>query len=244
MTSPNFENIDLWLFDYTEGNLSVYQKELLEQYILNHPELEIDLDMWNMSKVSISTDFVDTLELKKKRTSRFSYYATSFIGVLIILLISKSNDLRIYNNGLNKTKQASNLQHVKNNKVSTKLFSNSASPKLETPIKTSTSGASDILNNNKTKVLSSTINKDPIINDFNATSVLQLKSKMMDLALQRMPLQLTELLLQDNVSEALNTTSHTKNQKKNLSLNGLRLKTKTLFNKIDRALSKSIAFSN
>ena len=244
MTSPNFENIDLWLFDYTEGNLSVYQKELLEQYILNHPELEIDLDMWNMSKVSISTDFVDTLELKKKRTSRFSYYATSFIGVLIILLISKSHDLKIYNNGLNKTKQVSNLQHIKNNKVSTKLFSNSASPKLETPIKTSTSGASDILNNNKTKVLSSTINKDPVNNDFNATSVLQLKSKTMDLALQRMPLQLTKLLLQDNVSEALNTTSHTKNQKKNLSLNGLRLKTKTLFSKIDRALSKSIAFSN
>ena len=244
MTSPNFENIDLWLFDYTEGNLSVYQKELLEQYILNHPELEIDLDMWNMSKVSISTDFVDTLELKKKRTSRFSYYATSFIGVLIILLISKSHDLKIYNNGLNKTKQVSNLQHIKNNKISTKIFSNSASLKLETPIKTSTSGASDILNNNKTKVLSSTINKDPINNDFNATSVLQLKSKTMDLALQRMPLQLTELLLQDNVSEALNTTSHTKNQKKNLSLNGLRLKTKTLFSKIDRALSKSIAFSN
>lgn len=244
MTSPNFENIDLWLFDYTEGNLSVYQKELLEQYILNHPELEIDLDMWNMSKVSISTDFVDTLELKKKRTSRFSYYATSFIGVLIILLISKSHDLKIYNNGLNKIKQVSNLQHIKNNKISTKIFSNSASPKLETPIKTSTSGASDILNNNKTKVLSSTINKDPINNDFNATSVLQLKSKTMDLALQRMPLQLTELLLQDNVSEALNTTSHTKNQKKNLSLNGLRLKTKTLFSKIDRALSKSIAFSN
>ena len=244
MTSPNFENIDLWLFDYTEGNLSVYQKELLEQYILNHPELEIDLDMWNMSKVSISTDFVDTLELKKKRASRFSYYATSFIGVLIILLISKSHDLKIYNNGLNKTKQVSNLQHIKNNKISTKIFSNSASPKLETPIKTSTSGASDILNNNKTKVLSSTINKDPKNNDFNATSVLQLKSKTMDLALQRMPLQLTELLLQDNVSEALNTTSHTKNQKKNLSLNGLRLKTKILFNKIDRALSKSIAFSN
>ena len=122
MTSPNFENIDLWLFDYTEGNLSVYQKELLEQYILNHPELEIDLDMWNMSKVSISTDFVDTLELKKKRTSRFSYYATSFIGVLIILLISKSNDLNIYNNGLNKKIQASNLQHVKNNKVSTETL--------------------------------------------------------------------------------------------------------------------------
>lgn len=244
MTSPNFENIDLWLFDYTEGNLSVYQKELLEQYILNHPELEIDLDMWNMSKVSISTDFVDTLELKKKRTSRFSYYATSFIGVLIILLISKSNDLNIYNNGLNKKIQVSNLQHVKNNKISTEIFSNSASPKLETPIKTSTSGASDILNNNKTKILSSTINKDPKNSDFNSTSALQLKSKTMDLALQRMPLQLTELLLQDNVSEALNTTSHTKNQKKNLSLNGLRLKTKTLFNKIDRALSKSIAFSN
>ena len=96
----------------------MYQKELLEQYILNHPELEIDLDIWNMSKVSISTDFVDTLELKKKRTSRFSYYATSFIGVLIILLISKSHDLKIYNNGLNKTKQVSILQHINNNKIS------------------------------------------------------------------------------------------------------------------------------
>ena len=58
MTSPNFDNIDLWLFDYTEGNLSTYQKELLEQYILNHPELEVDLDMWNMSKATMSSDFV------------------------------------------------------------------------------------------------------------------------------------------------------------------------------------------
>ena len=70
MTSPNFENIDLWLFDYVEGNLSVYQKELLENYILNHPELEIDLDMWNMAKIPVVETLAHDLQIKKKREKK------------------------------------------------------------------------------------------------------------------------------------------------------------------------------
>ena len=244
MTSPNFENIDLWLFDYTEGNLSTYQKELLEQYILNHPELEVDLDMWNMSKATMSSDFVENIELKKKKTSRFSYYAISFTGALIILLISKSYDLNINTDNSNKSKQTSHLQFIKNKKISSKEFSSTSKVTTNTPRIFSKSSASAVLNNNNTAALSQTINLNSKNNDFNGKNVLEFKSKTVDLALQRLPLQLTEPLLKNDVLQEINITEHTKNQKRNNSLSGLRLKTKTFFNKIDRVFSKSIAFSN
>jgi hypothetical protein len=103
MTSPNFENIDLWLFDYIEGNLSVYQKELLENYIQNHPELEIDLDMWQMSKMPVSETLEHGVEIKKKKDHRYAYYLTSILGAAIILLISKSNE--VYTLGENSSKK-------------------------------------------------------------------------------------------------------------------------------------------
>lgn len=244
MTSPNFENIDLWLFDYTEGNLSTYQKELLEQYILNHPELEVDLDMWKMSKATMSSDFVENIELKKKKTSRILYYSISFTGALIILLISKSYDLNIYTNNLNKVKQTSHFQFIKNKNKSSKEFSSTSTTNTNTPRIFSKSTASTVSKNNNTAAQSQTINVNSKNNDINRKSVLEFKSKTIDLALQRLPLQLTELLLHNDVLQELNITEHTKNQKRNFSLSNLRLKTKTLFNKIDRVFSKSIAFSN
>jgi hypothetical protein len=51
---PTHENIDRWLFDYTEGNLSAEQEQQLESFLMDHPELEMDADAWNMAKVSVS----------------------------------------------------------------------------------------------------------------------------------------------------------------------------------------------
>ena len=51
MISPNRENIDRWLFDYTEGNLSADQEYMLENYLLNNPDLEVDLDAWQEAKL-------------------------------------------------------------------------------------------------------------------------------------------------------------------------------------------------
>ena len=59
MNNPNYENIDRWLFDYVEGNLSSNQESMLENFILNHPELEVDLDMWRMSNIKTSNAFVN-----------------------------------------------------------------------------------------------------------------------------------------------------------------------------------------
>ena len=139
MTSPNFENIDLWLFDYVEGNLSVYQKELLENYIRNHPELEIDLDMWNMSKMPVAETLDHGVQIKKKRENRYAYYTTSILGAVIILLIAKSNES--YNLYLNKSIQTSDLQINKSkNEVSKETYelntknANSATVKIESSI--------------------------------------------------------------------------------------------------------------
>lgn len=52
MSSLSFENIDRWLFEYTEGNLSPEQVDQLEHFLSMHPELQLELDAWKSSKVA------------------------------------------------------------------------------------------------------------------------------------------------------------------------------------------------
>ena len=116
MTSPNFENIDLWLFDYIEGNLSTYQKELLEGYLLNHPELEVDLDSWKMSTLPLSDNFVNDIHINKKKENRYAYYFTTFLGAAIILLIGQSDHLQFtINDTESKIYQSNNKQDFTDN---------------------------------------------------------------------------------------------------------------------------------
>jgi hypothetical protein len=51
MSNPSFDNIDKWLFEYTEGNLSSQQVDQLKQFLLHNPELEMDLDAWESARV-------------------------------------------------------------------------------------------------------------------------------------------------------------------------------------------------
>ncbi|GAB5419097.1 MAG: hypothetical protein Crog4KO_06050 [Crocinitomicaceae bacterium] len=51
MSKPSFSNIDLWLFEYAEGNLTDSQVAQLELFILQHPELDVDRDMWEMTQL-------------------------------------------------------------------------------------------------------------------------------------------------------------------------------------------------
>ncbi len=51
MSNPSFENIDQWLFEYTEGNLSPNQVTQLERFLLNNPEFDADMDAWQSAKV-------------------------------------------------------------------------------------------------------------------------------------------------------------------------------------------------
>lgn len=51
MSNPSFSNIDRWLFELMEGNLSPEQIAQLEAFLLKHPELDLDRDMWELSKI-------------------------------------------------------------------------------------------------------------------------------------------------------------------------------------------------
>ncbi len=87
MITPNKENIDHWLFDWKEGNLSPKQEYMLEDFLLLHPELELDADSWDQAQVSsIShTDFnPSTLYKRKKRFAAYYWYS----GALALLVIT------------------------------------------------------------------------------------------------------------------------------------------------------------
>lgn len=52
MNTPNHDNIDYWLFDWVEGNLSTEQEEQLQLFLLLNPEYEIDVEAWKSSKIN------------------------------------------------------------------------------------------------------------------------------------------------------------------------------------------------
>lgn len=265
MTSPNFENIDLWLFDYTEGNLSVYQKELLENYILNHPELEIDLDMWNMAKVPVADTIDHSIEIKKKREYRFAYYATSLIGAVIILLIGKTHEQYNLNNNLNNTPQISQIENTSgvNKRIINKPKLQNKNPKeasensKNTPseIQISTARANASIMSTSVNITRKQRGYESVNHSTKSYSEILLTgsskkewqdqeehvSSLIPVALPLQPKGVLNNIRYSN-AELIETADASKS--KSLGLSGIRLNTKTLFNKIDRVLSKSIAFSN
>lgn len=265
MTSPNFENIDLWLFDYVEGNLSVYQKELLENYILNHPELEIDLDMWNMAKTPITETFEHDFEVQKKKESRYAYYTTSLIGAIIILLIGKSNELYNHNLVSSIKHQTTDLELIKNKKETKNYTYEVQKQELETALVQSKTVAASLKTQASQKIANAgfiniktrttrqesgqesfewTLNST---NRFMTSAEKELKENVIDVLSMiplTLPLQLKgELNIKSHAAVELTETTQISN-KKSFTLAGLGLNTKLLFNKIDKVLSKSIAFSN
>jgi len=85
MSNPSFSNIDLWLFEYSEGNLSPEQIAQLESFMMNHPEFQIDKDMWDASYVaSESVVFPNQKSLERKRPVTFYWIASTAASLLLI----------------------------------------------------------------------------------------------------------------------------------------------------------------
>ncbi|MFT5859793.1 MAG: hypothetical protein ACI865_001897 [Flavobacteriaceae bacterium] len=84
MSKPSFSNIDLWLFELAEGNLSADQVERLELFLLQNPELDIERDMWEFARVdNTSVTFPDAEELERKRRP-VALYLTSLLVLLFV----------------------------------------------------------------------------------------------------------------------------------------------------------------
>jgi hypothetical protein len=82
---PNLDNIDQWLFDALEGNLSPVQEQLLEEFIAQHPELELEQEAWIHTNYSASPiTFEPKTDLYRK--SQFSYKHFVAAATLLLLL--------------------------------------------------------------------------------------------------------------------------------------------------------------
>ncbi len=98
---PTHENIDRWLFDYTEGNLSADQEQQLESFLMDHPELELDMDAWEMAKVDVAPMIFDNkTALYRKR----SYKPALALFSVLLLVVS---GLMFFQNAKNESAQAS-----------------------------------------------------------------------------------------------------------------------------------------
>lgn len=78
MSGPSFSNIDLWLFELAEGNLSAGQEEQLKLFLLQHPDVDIDKDIWEMTSVApVNSIYNDQHKLIRKRKAGWFYYASA-----------------------------------------------------------------------------------------------------------------------------------------------------------------------
>jgi len=96
MSNPSFSNIDRWLFELVEGNLTSEQEAQLKAFLLLHPELEIDLDAWEDSFVQKEhVDFDDHRSFQKRRpVGIFMTFGFSFmIGLVLVGLYSQYSEL-------------------------------------------------------------------------------------------------------------------------------------------------------
>ncbi len=85
MSNTSFSNIDLWLFEWAEGNLTPEQIGQLEVFLMQHPELDVDRDLWKMARLE-RQDMVypDAGKLERKRRP----VAVISAAALLLLLIS------------------------------------------------------------------------------------------------------------------------------------------------------------
>lgn len=97
MNSPNHENIDHWLFERLEGNLSPDQEQALSLFLLLNPEYDIDADVWEKTKVNFpEIDPVMVSEMgfgvkqaeeKRKRRPLAFWLLSSAAAVAILLSV-------------------------------------------------------------------------------------------------------------------------------------------------------------
>lgn len=86
MSNPSFSNIDQWLFELYEGNLSPEQIAQLETFLMQHPELDVDLDMWKLSYVSATPLVYPHQDKLEKRRPAIIYWSAGTAAIFALIV--------------------------------------------------------------------------------------------------------------------------------------------------------------
>ena len=252
MNNPNFENIDRWLFDYVEGNLSSKQESMLENYILNHPELEVDLDMWRMSNIKTSKAFVNDVQIVKKTVSRKIFHFINTIGIIIILLIGRQIH-EIDSNFSNRDGQLHQASTELNTIDPSNLnYSNTQNVEHERRNLLSEASAENNISNtqktNKVSIQEFAYEESDQNKRHTSSSELQefmISECAIDMNIEKLHInQTTAFKYTKNFAfndEEVKEQSNQKNRSKQISFKN---SAKKLMNNIDQALSKNLGLSN
>jgi len=84
MSSPSFSNIDKWLFELKEGNLSPRQVEELTTFLNAHPELQVDAETWSKTHVSKEEVVYKNISALERKSTGV-YFLLSAVSLLFIL---------------------------------------------------------------------------------------------------------------------------------------------------------------
>ncbi|MEJ6582741.1 MAG: type IX secretion system membrane protein PorP/SprF [Crocinitomicaceae bacterium] len=118
MSNPSFSNIDLWLFELNEGNLTPTQVEQLKLFLLQHPELDVDKDVWENARIQ-SNEYIYT---KKSglirgnpifRVMDFASVAVVLFAIVTIGFISVDNSSESFAKAESTVAQESKFQGAK-----------------------------------------------------------------------------------------------------------------------------------
>jgi type IX secretion system PorP/SprF family membrane protein len=83
------ENFDRWMFDYKEGNLSGAEQQAFENFLIQHPEFELDADAWNNAFIeNESYTYPQSNQLKKdnKVVGLWFTWAAASAAVIALLI--------------------------------------------------------------------------------------------------------------------------------------------------------------
>jgi len=246
MKFPNRDNIDRWLFDFSEGNLSAEQEALLENYLLNNPDLEIDLDAWQDAKVpqhQVVYAEKETL-LKKRRIAPFFWFSAASVLLIVaisLFLNSESNDLgnsTLTSNIAKKAVKASRTakkSHQSNVELENAIVDNKQFSTVENEINTTNYigenlASQDLGNSNKVDELDGVENSSsyPTSNSWNRLAELKLKTPE---NLDFYQIRGQELITSEDIAAA----------KEKAVIN---FSSPKIIQKIERVLSKETALSN
>ena len=91
MSNLSYSNIDRWLFELVEGNLSPEQIAQLESFLVQHPELDVDKDMWELAKVDKQEYVYQHQQKFIKRRPVGIYMSFGFVSLAIVISLGFLN---------------------------------------------------------------------------------------------------------------------------------------------------------
>jgi hypothetical protein len=210
MSNPSFDNIDKWLFEYTEGNLSSQQVDQLKQFMQQNPEFDLDFDAWESAKVEANPVVFPNIDSYTKKPIAWIFPAAIVgtlglsIGMGWLALNKIENDAHVESvarvNEINYVKKLKNNTSSKDEKVSSEetTINTSANTTAENFIALSNSNlhTPTKLNVNPVQSSVSFIEKEELIStrSFLALKAIEEKHKVNELVAESLKESKNEIL--------------------------------------------------